>query len=664
MDEIQVPAQRNSMGPARLTFFAHWLTGGLIAVNVAVYVWMSVHGVSWLEPEPRQLVDWGGSMAFLTLTGESWRLFSSMFIHAGAVHLLLNMYMLALIGPLAQKRFGNTGYAIVYLATGLVAAMTSAWWYGRHGVSTNLLQQTVIHVTVSVGASGALMGLAAALCIAGLNDCDMGRSQSKALAQVVIVNLGMGFLTPGVDQACHIGGLLAGLPFGIFYWSARRPRWQAHAWTAGLGALALLAVWRASLAMDSPALRAVSDEIAAEWSMEAAASEIGSEKRERDALAAHERVALPRPVSASEAAGERIDLPFMKTAAGRAQLGAHGRLLYVANTDGNSLDIIDLQQSVRLRRISPPADRCEEEGCRTDVESVAVSPDERWALLPGVSASAVGLVDLAAGKLVHLFKTGERPMKAVFSRDGKRAYVLNGGDDSVSALDVEKRAVIGKSPSLWESDGRLLGKQVEEPVLQWAAGGTQLLLSSGTMGWLRTLDAATLQPVGKLLRLGDERAIAWRDDNHLWLNGPGGLAQYQVRPLFLRQVLKLCGSDELSGWAASPNGKWLAALNLDAPAIRLLSRGSLRTVAILPRTHPVNQLIFLPDGKTLLSLDQWGAIRYSLDRVMDASDYVKQYGEAVCEAHAGLDVMNEAKAQANAARIGGMGLWRGQGGGD
>ncbi|AXT46092.1 rhomboid family intramembrane serine protease [Chromobacterium rhizoryzae] len=252
MNEAALDSSASRFGGLSSLARQQWATIGLVLANLIVYIWMGASGVSWTEPDPEHLVSWGANLAPFTLGGESWRLFSSIFVHGGAMHLLLNMYMLLLIGPLAQKRFGGIGFLAVYLATGLVAGLVSAWWYGTHPV-TNLFMQSSIRLVASVGASGALMGLAGALCVAGLSDADMGGSQGKALAQVVLLNLGMGFMVSGVDQACHVGGLLAGLPLGALGWSERlkrRPLQRSLLFVALAGAAAL-GVHQASQALGS-----------------------------------------------------------------------------------------------------------------------------------------------------------------------------------------------------------------------------------------------------------------------------------------------------------------------------------------------------------------------------------------------------------------------------
>ncbi len=85
-----------------------WVTGAIVAANVAVFAWMVLAGVGFLLPA-ESLVDWGANWAPLTRGGEWWRMLSSMFVHAGIVHLAFNMYALWMAGRLVERLFGHTG---------------------------------------------------------------------------------------------------------------------------------------------------------------------------------------------------------------------------------------------------------------------------------------------------------------------------------------------------------------------------------------------------------------------------------------------------------------------------------------------------------------------------------------------------------------------------
>src|SRR5699024_6759258 len=62
----------------------------LICINVALFIVMSICGVSLIEPTGISLMKWGADFGPLTLTGDWWRTVTCNFIHIGIIHLLMN----------------------------------------------------------------------------------------------------------------------------------------------------------------------------------------------------------------------------------------------------------------------------------------------------------------------------------------------------------------------------------------------------------------------------------------------------------------------------------------------------------------------------------------------------------------------------------------------
>ena len=85
------------------------VTISLIAVNVAVFVAMAIAGAGIMEPDGRVHVAWGSNLGPVTLDGEWWRLATSVFLHFGVIHLLLNMWVLYVNGQLAERMFVSPG---------------------------------------------------------------------------------------------------------------------------------------------------------------------------------------------------------------------------------------------------------------------------------------------------------------------------------------------------------------------------------------------------------------------------------------------------------------------------------------------------------------------------------------------------------------------------
>jgi rhomboid protease GluP len=196
----------------------------LIGINIVLYVIQLSQGVHWNKPALADLINWGANAAPLTLQGEPWRLFSNMFLHFGFMHLALNMYMLMLCGKIVERKFGSLNFLFVYMVSGLFGSLASTLWFAQHKVALpNIFIPGFtpqLQLTVSVGASGAIMGITGAYVSRWLVDTYVYKTNTehagifKAFALTVIINLVMGFMTHGVDNACHVGGLVAGLVLG------------------------------------------------------------------------------------------------------------------------------------------------------------------------------------------------------------------------------------------------------------------------------------------------------------------------------------------------------------------------------------------------------------------------------------------------------------------
>ena len=127
------------------------ITTTLVGMNVAVYVAMVLTGVSPVQPNIPQLLKWGANYGPLSLGAEPWRILASNYVHGGIIHIALNMWCLWNLGFLAERVFDPWTYVLAYTFCGLAGSLASLWWHP---------------LTVGVGASGAIFGLAGALIAA------------------------------------------------------------------------------------------------------------------------------------------------------------------------------------------------------------------------------------------------------------------------------------------------------------------------------------------------------------------------------------------------------------------------------------------------------------------------------------------------------------------
>lgn len=186
-----------------LTIAPPTLTYVLLGINILVFVGMIFYGWRtygvWDGPEDsRVLAIFGAKVNFLVANGEEWRLFTAMFLHIGAIHLLFNLYALYALGPMVEGYFGHWRYGAIYLLGGLCGSLAS------YAFSPN----------PSAGASGAIFGLAGATTVYFLKYRDNFGRRGRAILQnmvvVIAINLFFGLSTSGIDNWGHIGGLIGG----------------------------------------------------------------------------------------------------------------------------------------------------------------------------------------------------------------------------------------------------------------------------------------------------------------------------------------------------------------------------------------------------------------------------------------------------------------------
>ena len=111
-----------------------------------------------------------------------------------------NLYALMIVGPLVERWYGVSRATIIYIASGVVG-----------GIASHLVSP----MAISVGASGAVLGLIGAGVAAGhLSGTGQGLELRRQLMRWFVFILLFGFIVPGIDNAAHIGGFVAGVGLG------------------------------------------------------------------------------------------------------------------------------------------------------------------------------------------------------------------------------------------------------------------------------------------------------------------------------------------------------------------------------------------------------------------------------------------------------------------
>jgi rhomboid protease GluP len=181
------------------------VTLALIAINVAVFLAMAAAGAGILESNPDVHVKWGSNLVPVTVGGEWWRLGTSMFLHFGIVHLLVNMWVLYANGRLVERMFGSARYLLLYVFAGLLGSLASAAWHPA---------------TNSAGASGAIFGVLGgmmAFLVAKKSRVprEVLQAQARSIAVFAVYNIAFGLAYPGIDNAAHLGGAVGGFLVGL-----------------------------------------------------------------------------------------------------------------------------------------------------------------------------------------------------------------------------------------------------------------------------------------------------------------------------------------------------------------------------------------------------------------------------------------------------------------
>lgn len=171
------------------------ITYALIAINIIIFLLMYIIGNG--SEDTRTLVDFGALSKVLVQYGEYYRIITCAFLHIGILHLLCNMYALYVLGKDIESFYGRYKYIFIYLISAVIGSLTSLTFMDEY--------------TISAGASGAIFGLMGSLLYFGYNyRVTLNNSINKQILPIIFINLLFGFMSSGVDNFAHLGGLLGG----------------------------------------------------------------------------------------------------------------------------------------------------------------------------------------------------------------------------------------------------------------------------------------------------------------------------------------------------------------------------------------------------------------------------------------------------------------------
>ena len=205
-----------------------YVTGALVALNVAVYVITAVQSVYGFNRPSRSTLfeEWQMLPAAVGTGGEYYRLLTATFLHANVLHIAMNMLALIIIGPYLERLLGWWRYLSVYLL-GALGGSVAIYLFGAR-------------FSPVVGASGAIFGLfAAALVFVRELDLD-----PQWLIAVIVLNLVVTFSVPDVSRLGHVGGFVCGglAALAVGGNPGNRRRLPTRVQVAGMSGVAVLLV--------------------------------------------------------------------------------------------------------------------------------------------------------------------------------------------------------------------------------------------------------------------------------------------------------------------------------------------------------------------------------------------------------------------------------------
>lgn len=186
-----------------------YMTIGIIVVNIIVFVLMNLSG-STLDAQ--YMAAHGAMYPEYIKDGQYWRLFTSMFMHFGLMHILNNMVVLGAVGQIVEKAMGHVKLLITFLVSGMCGSVLSyiVMLYNNDfaGIGRRLRGD------IWSGGSTCVDSYSKQRLLEGI-------SRQQAVFMVILM-IYYGISTQGVDNWAHGGGLAGGFVISIVLYRKKR----------------------------------------------------------------------------------------------------------------------------------------------------------------------------------------------------------------------------------------------------------------------------------------------------------------------------------------------------------------------------------------------------------------------------------------------------------
>jgi rhomboid protease GluP len=149
---------------------------------------------SMLSPGGRALYALGMTGGIATARGHWWTVLTATYLHGGLLHILFNVLWIRQLGPEVGNLYGSARYFIIFTAGGAIGFVLS----------------NILTGAPTIGASGAIFGLFAALIVYGRSHGGSMAMMTRQVWQWAILLFIFGFMMSGVNNFAHLGGFIGG----------------------------------------------------------------------------------------------------------------------------------------------------------------------------------------------------------------------------------------------------------------------------------------------------------------------------------------------------------------------------------------------------------------------------------------------------------------------
>ncbi len=150
-----------------------------------------------------KIIEIGAKSSYGIINGEFWRLLTPIFLHADIFHLVTNLFGILVFGSIIEKKLGPMKFIAIYVLSGIYGN-TFSFYFSPY---------------LGVGSSSSVFGvLASLLTYFYLNKNMFGNIAKEYLISIIAIisiSLIFGFISSGIDNAAHLGGILSGLIISI-----------------------------------------------------------------------------------------------------------------------------------------------------------------------------------------------------------------------------------------------------------------------------------------------------------------------------------------------------------------------------------------------------------------------------------------------------------------